>query len=245
MMLTRKSMRRKPLFGGVLLLCAVLALAACGGGSSPAASSSSSSGANSTAKAQAILQHVQTDLRNGTLRNASFTTTENVKTAQSITATSKSTGAMDVSPFAAKLATTTSGGGQQYQTNEIVANSRAYAKTTSQTQWHEVNLPQNAQQNLPMLSLQNLTNLQHLRYVGTQTVDGVKTDHIQGTAAQSADGQTAGYTEDLWVNSNNDQPVQMMIQSTSSQATITATTSFYSWNSGVSISPPAPTAIAP
>jgi hypothetical protein len=127
--------------------------------------------------------------------------------------------------------------------------------------WLEVPLGQTPN----VLDYSRLTNL---KVVGSDTVNGKATWHLQGTvnAPTSAKGSTTTTTttatEDLWFFQDTYFPAKFVINAsgdlsglagmmggktsngaTPSGATSTATVSFTSWNTGLTITPPAPSQV--
>lgn len=219
--------------GGSLLLAGTLALAACGAGGGANTSGTSTSTSTSTTQAQTILQHVQQD----NLTTTNVNTTERLDTSNG-PITTTSTGDIILHPFAAQLSTSTQTGSQSTATSEIVANNTVYVKQANSNNYQAVPVPANALNVLPIVSLQNVSQLQNLQYVGQGTVNGTTTDEVSGVGTQTVGSAQVSYTENLWVNANNYQPVKMTITSTTPAGSLLATTMFKSWNQPTAITPP-------
>ena len=230
---------------------AVVALAACSGSPSSRTSTTtgatvSSPSAGTSPQAQQILQRVQQ--ANLQSANINLLATETSSTRGSV---STSTGQITLHPARAQLSTSlssasTSSGTTQRQAQEVFDNGYLYVKLSNQTKWTRYTAPnvsnttsEAAGQAAPYISLQNLAQMQNLQLVGTETVDGVTTYHLHGTGSQSANGQSATYTEGLWVSQSNYQPVKMMVQAQTNVGQLAATATFSSWNGGQTITPPA------
>lgn len=219
--------------GGSLLLAAMLALAACGSGMGSTTGTSTSTGNTSTTQAQTILRHVQ----QAHLTTTNLSTTERLDTSNG-PITTTSAGDIILHPFAAHLNTTVQNGSQQTATSEIIANNSIFVKQGNAAAYQQIPVPTNSLNVLPIVSLQNVGTLQNLHYVGQATVNGTKTDEISGVGTQSIGSSQASYTENLWVNAQNYQPVKMTVTSTTPAGSLLATTMFTRWNQPVTITPP-------
>ena len=236
----------------------VVALAACSGSPSSrtstttgAAASSPSAGTSTSPQAQQILQRVQQ--ANLQSANVNVLATE---TSSSRGTVSTSTGQITLHPARAQLSTSlssasTSSGTTQRQAQEVYDNGYLYVKLGNQTKWTRYTGPtvsnttsEAAGQAAPYVSLQNLAQMQNVQLVGTETVNGVTTYHLRGTGSQAANGQSATYTEGLWVSQSNYQPVKMMVQAQTNVGQLAATATFSNWNGGQTITPPAASEIA-
>jgi hypothetical protein len=230
---------------------AMVALSACGSLPSSrtsittgGAASSPSSGASP--QAQQILRRVQQANLQGA--NVNLLATE---TSSSRRTLSTSTGQITLHPARAQLATSlssasTNSGTTQRQAQEVYDNGYLYVKLGNQTKWTRYTGPtvsnttsEAAGQAAPYVSLQNLAEMQHLQLVGTETVNGVSTYHLHATGNQTAHGQSATYSEGLWVSQSNYQPVKMMLQAQTNVGQLAATATFSNWNGGQTITPPA------
>jgi hypothetical protein len=229
----------------------VVALAACSG--SPSSQTSTITGAAASSpsvgtspQAQQILQRVQQ--ANLQSANVNLLATE---TSSSRGTVSTSTGQITLHPARAQLSTSlnsasTTSGTTQRQAKEVYDNGYLYVKPGNQTKWTRYTGPsvsnttsEAAGQAAPYVSLQNLAQMQNLQLVGTETVNGVTTYHLHATGSQAANGQSATYTEGLWVSQSNYQPVKMMVQAQTSVGQLATTATFSNWNGGQTITPPA------
>jgi hypothetical protein len=234
----------------VAVIGAVVALAACGGTSTsrtsttPAAAASSPS-AGTSPQAQQILQRVQQ--ANLHSANVNVLATESSSGRGTVTT---STGQVTLHParaqFSTSLTSTSTSSTTQRQAQEVYDSGNLYVKVGNQTKWTRyawptVNNPtsEGASQAALYASLQNLGQMQNVQVVGTETVNGVPTYHLHATGSQAANGQSVTYTESLWVNQSNYQPVKMMVQEQTSAGQVAATATFSHWNGGQTIVPPA------
>lgn len=117
-------------------------------------------------------------------------------------------------------------------------------------------------------SLDQIANVTNAKLVGTETMNGVKVYHIHGQGQHSATAsgtptgvatsaptgaatgtatgtaQNVAYTEDLYVRTDNYQPVEVVLAATTTSGTVTSTTMFSQWNSPVTITPPPANAVS-
>lgn len=253
-------------------LMALLALAACGGSGGSGGSGSGSSGAsgaggssNPQTQARTILQHVQ----QANLKSAHVNSREMLKSQQG-DYTSSSTGVITLNPYQLDWQTTTQASGQTIASQEIVANNNLYVKTAGSSTWSEIPLSQatsqakqssgqsSSQTTATPPSLDQIVNLTDAKLVGTQTMNGVKVYHIHGQGQHSASAsgvatptgtatgaaQNVAYTEDLYVRTDNYQPVEVVLAATTSKGVATSTTMFSQWNTPVTITPPPANAVS-
>jgi hypothetical protein len=228
---------------------AVVALAACSGSpdsrtsiTTGAAASSPSSG--TSPQAQQILQRVQ----QANLQSANVKVLASAASASRGTV-STSTGQITLHPARAQLSTSlssvSSSGTTQRQAQEVYDDGYLYVKLSNQTKWTRYTGPnvnttsEAAGQAAPYISLQNLAQMQNVQLVGTETINGVTTYHLHATGSQTANGQSATYTEGLWVSQSNYQPIKMMVQAQTNVGQMAATATFSNWNGGQTITPPA------
>jgi len=259
-------MMRKVGVGTLLALglTALLALAACGGSSGSTSGSGSASGAGSSSnpktQAETILHRVQ----QANLKSAHVTSQEILKTQQG-NYTSSSTGVITLNPYQLDWQTTTQVSGQTVASQEIVTNNNLYVKTAGSSTWSEIPLSQavsqakqsSGQSGSPTTaappSLDQIANLTDAKLVGTETMNGVKVYHILGKGQQSASASSAtgaptgtatstaqnvAYTENLYVRTDNYQPVEAVIIATTNTGELTSTTMFSQWNTPVTVTPP-------
>ena len=230
---------------------AVVVLAACGGSpnsrtSTTTGAAASSPSAGTSPQAQQILQRVQ----QANLQSANVNVLATETSASRGTVTT-STGKITLRPARAQLSTSlssasTSSGTAQRQAQEVYDNGYLYIKLGNQTKWTRYTKPNAsnttsgaASQAAPYISLQNLAKMQNVQVVGTETVNGVTTYHLHATGSQAANGQSVTYTEGLWVNQSNYQPVKMMVQEQTGVGQLATTATFSNWNGGQTITPPA------
>jgi Predicted periplasmic protein (DUF2092) len=233
------------------VISTVVALAACGGSPTSRTSSAtrapvSSSSPGTSPQAQQILLRVQ----QASLQSANVNVLATETSSGRGTVTS-STGQITRYPARAQLSTSlssaaTSSGTTQRQAQEVYDNGILYVKLGNQTKWTRYAWPtvssttgEAPSQAAPYLSLQNLAQMQNVQLVGTETVNGVTTYHLHASGSQAANGQSVTYTEGLWVNQSNYQPVKMMVQEQTSAGQLAATATFSKWNGGQTITPPA------
>ena len=229
----------------------VVALAACSGSPSSRTSTTtgvaaSSPSAGTSQQAQQILQRVQ----QANLQSADVNLLA-TETSSSRGTVSTSTGQITLHPARAQLSTSlssasTSSGTTQQKAQEVYDNGYLYVKLGNQTKWTRYTGPnvsnttsEAAGQAAPYVSLQNLVQMQNLQLVGTETVNGVTTYHLHATGRQTANGQSASYTEGLWVSQSDYQPVKMMVQAQTNVGQLATTATFSNWNGGQTINPPA------
>jgi hypothetical protein len=234
-----------------VVIGAVVALAACGGSPNSRTSTmpkvaASSPATGTSPRAQQILQRVQQ--ANLQSANVNVVATESSSARGTVT---NSTGQITLHPARAQLLTSltsasTSSGTTQRQAQEVYDNDILYVKVGNQTKWTRYAWPtvsnptsEGAGQAALYASLQNLGQMQNVQVVGTETVNGVATYHLHATGSQAANGQSVTYTESLWVNQSNYQPVKMMVQEQTSAGQVAATATFSKWNGGQTIVPPA------
>jgi hypothetical protein len=90
--------------------------------------------------------------------------------------------------------------------------------------------------------------LQNPGLVGTETINGVQTYHLRGTVqtpvTPGANQSIETTTEDLWMRQSDYYPVKIVAHGAGSSKgtsiTVDVTATFTAWNSGVTITPPAP-----
>jgi hypothetical protein len=257
-------MARPPIWlrcvGGAGMTCGLLLFVACAkpslntasGNGTPAASATpSASGtsaggaATSSQKAQQIMLHVQ----QANLTNANITWEATLTTPNQGNESATSTGQIQFNPVALHLNATATGTSKltatQYPSEVILVQGKAYGRSVGQHQWHASSLPMGLSQSLPYVAMQNPMQTQNLVYVGTESVNGVATQHLHGTGHQTTSGQTGTYTEDLWVTTTTYRPARITVQTQSTQGTLTSTATFSNWNGTQAIVAPPATEVAP
>lgn len=255
----QRTSRRTYLALGGLVLIGSLAFAACSP-TTPGVATKPSPTPTATQSPQvlAILQRVET----ANMQNAHVAINASANTQNGNVAT-MSIGTMAFSPFQADLTTTGTYLAQPLNAEEIVSGNTLYVKMGSSTTWQTYSLDQIAASAaidpsgfLPA----NIVALVDVRLVGTETIDGVKVYHLQGTgkksiaqltgagAALGALGsdanQPVAYTADLDVRTDTYQLVQFQAHAVSGATTADVTANFTAWNMGVTITPPSASQIS-
>ncbi len=246
------SWRAYLVLGGFVLIGS-LALAACSP-TLPAANTKPTPTPTATQSPQAleILRHVAA----ANMQNAHVAINASANT-QNGNVSTMSTGVMAFNPFQADLTTTGTYLSQPLNAEEIVTGGSLYVKMANSATWQKYSLDQlsaSTALNPSDFSPENITALANVRVVGTETVDGVKVYHLQGTgqkslsqltgvsAALSALGadpnQKVAYTADLDVRTDTYQLVRFQAHAASGAITADVTAAFTAWNMGVTITPP-------
>jgi hypothetical protein len=164
---------------------------------------------------------------------------------------------MAFNPFQADLTTTGTYLAQPLNAEEIISGNTLYVKMGTSTTWQAYPLDQAAAASAidpSNFSPEKITQLANVRVVGTETVEGVKVYHLQGTGrktiaqltgASAALGplgsdanQPVTYTADLDVRTDTYQPVQFQAHAVAGASTADVTATFTAWNMGVTITPP-------
>jgi len=217
-----------------ILAALLLLLAACGG-----TSAGTSAGPTATPDAATIAQKTQAAITN--IKDASFNVRIQSSGGSSTQAVSGTgTGKLTRNPERLDMTLNGTFAGQQGTVSIITDQPTASAYVqTAQTQGKWVKLPiatLGMTEGIGTLQLQNPT------YVGTDTINGVKTYHIRGTQSASATATvtsgtpvSASETTDVWVNQQNYEPVRIV--TTGSDGT-TTTIDFTAINTGITITPP-------
>jgi hypothetical protein len=264
-------LRQAYLFGVAGICTSVLLLAACVGTSSSGASSPGAT--TGTPSATSILQHAE----QAPLKDATFTVMLILNAAGSTggtttvpPATSTGNGRLTTNPKRTDL----NFSAIQFQgattSAEIIIDASSgdyYIKVPALPKWVKVN-PAALGIDVGVVSITDYSGLQNLTFVAAETVNGVATWHIRGTAqVTSATGGGSGMvtrTEDLWFRQSDYYPVKIAIQdvanaasgglagtpsatpSPTPSATVTAqavlneTFTFTQWDSGITIQLPPP-----
>jgi hypothetical protein len=207
-------------FGGLLVMMGALALAACGG-----SSAASRPTATATPSAQGILQSV----KNGSYKDGAFTITLS-GTSSGTTFDGSGSGKFTTTPGRASMTITANVSGQQVEIDIVSddATSTTYTRIPLLSDKWTKAASDSSGFSTGSLGSFEMTNP---TLVGTEQLNGTSVYHITGT-----DSTDATATDDLYVRTDNNQPVRYSVKSTGSTATI----DFTSFNTGISIDlPPA------
>lgn len=229
-----------------LAAAAVLAVAAC----SPAS------------VAPLTAQQILTKSQQSSLKDTAFNLTFAAVTA-GLNVTFTGNGKLTKNPSRSEFVLNASVLGQSLKIDEITddATNSTYTQTTgigaTGTQWVKTSNTSASSAN-PGSSATNFGDIQNPTLVGKETLNGIATYHVKGTAKSSASAATSADTaiEEVWVRQDNFYPVKVVytivpatttptptITSSGSDVTGTMTLTFTSWNTGLTIALPPPSEV--
>ena len=228
----------------VFLACSVLFLAACGG----------IAGITKPLTASQILANSQNP---SSLKDATFDMIFTIGLGATGNVTFTGSGKLTRTPNRSDINFSGSLLGQTFTDETITDGNISYSKTipsTSGGKWVKTTVSSSTGSGLGVdpSSLTNFGNLQNATLVGTETINGHQAYHLKGTLASGTPTPTTGTPaagadtaqEDLWVRTDNFYPLKVSFSSTSTAggttSTTTATITFKTWNTGITISLPPP-----